>query len=207
MRYQIWQIDYSWHDKHPDTPYHPWWTMGWEWAVSHGFSADDYVMMYEGEIEGDSPDDVLEDIFIIHNGSNRPAGDRMYSLSMSDVVAFPEYRAAFYVDRIGYKDVTPYFENKIARKRTAKMRKGAARVKYASDGEVCMCNICPMCGEEEMLCITEDEYERYERWANGEGLIQDMLPTLDPAEREFLMSGYCFDCQKLLFGSRKARLR
>lgn len=42
----------------------------------------------------------------------------------------------------------------------------------------------------------EVDAERYDRWRNGEGHIQTMLPELGPDERELLISrtcGACFD--------------
>lgn len=41
--------------------------------------------------------------------------------------------------------------------------------------------------------------EGYERWREGE-LIQNAMPELDFYEREALISGLCFECQKKIFG-------
>lgn len=57
---------------------------------------------------------------------------------------------------------------------------------------------CPMCGT-----VCEMELDREESmsyfWENN--LIQDAFPDLTATEREFVKSGYCPDCQQLLFGN------
>lgn len=40
----------------------------------------------------------------------------------------------------------------------------------------------------------------YEAYLSGMS-VQDAFPHLNPVEREFLITGYCPDCQKLLFGN------
>lgn len=58
--------------------------------------------------------------------------------------------------------------------------------------------LCPMCGtiHEKKLDITEAQLFKYE---NSMALIQDVFPNLNPAEREFIKTGYCDECQNLLF--------
>ena len=63
---------------------------------------------------------------------------------------------------------------------------------------------CPMCGECYDISLTEDQRERYFRSWNREVLIQDALPELNPMEREFLKTGYCPKCQRLLFATKYA---
>jgi hypothetical protein len=37
--------------------------------------------------------------------------------------------------------------------------------------------------------LTIDQYRRYEKWRDGHGLIQVLLPDLSDSEREMLMTG------------------
>lgn len=46
------------------------------------------------------------------------------------------------------------------------------------------------------LNITETQLFKYE---NSMALIQDVFPNLNPEEREFIKTGYCDDCQNILF--------
>ena len=62
---------------------------------------------------------------------------------------------------------------------------------------------CSMCGQKSQIKLSERELEAYKRYLKGDELIQDCLPTLNRVEREFLKSGYCTDCQELLFGDGK----
>ena len=39
------------------------------------------------------------------------------------------------------------------------------------------------------LTLTKDQYERFKRWQEGPQMIQDALPDLSSAQREYLMSG------------------
>lgn len=67
-------------------------------------------------------------------------------------------------------------------------------------------NTCPMCGVTKQLHLTKEEYSNYLRYLRREDLIQNLLPTLNSFEREFLISHYCIDCQTLIFG-REAIIR
>lgn len=58
---------------------------------------------------------------------------------------------------------------------------------------------CPMCGTEHSFALTFPEIITLEV---GNGLIQRDLPELAPQEREFLITGYCLDCQEALFGTK-----
>lgn len=58
-------------------------------------------------------------------------------------------------------------------------------------------NTCPMCGSTHWMRINGEQYEKYKY---GGMLIQDAFLKLNPAEREFLKTGYCPECQELLFG-------
>lgn len=55
---------------------------------------------------------------------------------------------------------------------------------------------CPMCGKEHIMYVDSDKFNRY---ATGDELIQDVFKDLNPLEREFIKTGYCEDCQKQLF--------
>ena len=59
---------------------------------------------------------------------------------------------------------------------------------------------CPMCGRESELELTNEEVMGYFQYREGMDLIQVCLPTLKSYEREFIKTGYCPECQKLLFG-------
>ena len=60
---------------------------------------------------------------------------------------------------------------------------------------------CGMCGRESYLELTDSELEAYRGYLAGGQLIQECLPSLNRCEREFLKSGYCTDCQEMLFGN------
>lgn len=60
---------------------------------------------------------------------------------------------------------------------------------------------CPMCGENNYLRLEEEEVRKYHLYEAGMGLVQTLFPNLNPAEREFIKSGYCLKCQALLFGT------
>ncbi len=60
---------------------------------------------------------------------------------------------------------------------------------------------CSMCGQESRMKLTDSELEAYQQYLSGGRLIQECFPTLNRCEREFLKSGYCTNCQKLLFGN------
>ena len=55
---------------------------------------------------------------------------------------------------------------------------------------------CPMCGNEHSIEVDANALADYRA---GGKLIQDCFPDLTPLEREFIKTGYCPDCQDLLF--------
>jgi len=57
---------------------------------------------------------------------------------------------------------------------------------------------CPLCGKANSMPV---DIEKYDRYMNGTELIQRVFPELNPIEREFIKTGYCVECQKMLFGS------
>ena len=56
---------------------------------------------------------------------------------------------------------------------------------------------CPMCNKVGEITVDADSYNKYTQGA----LIQDAFANLNPAEREFIKTGYCLDCQEMLFGN------
>ncbi len=61
--------------------------------------------------------------------------------------------------------------------------------------------LCPMCGNLSRLELNEDEARAYSTYYRGRDLIQNKLPSLNRVERELLLTGYCPECQKILFGN------
>lgn len=59
-------------------------------------------------------------------------------------------------------------------------------------------NTCMMCQRTFKIDLTEEEANKY---INDNRLIQEVFPKMNPAEREFLITGYCLDCQAMIFGS------
>ena len=62
--------------------------------------------------------------------------------------------------------------------------------------------LCPMCGRvlRKDLNITENQLLKYE---NSMDLIQNIFPNLNIKEREFIKTGYCYECQDVLFGEEE----
>lgn len=56
---------------------------------------------------------------------------------------------------------------------------------------------CPMCGKEHYL--RDISLEKFLKYQNGEGLVQDIFPELSASNREKLITGYCEKCQGILF--------
>lgn len=56
---------------------------------------------------------------------------------------------------------------------------------------------CMLCGKKSSLEITEEVNKLYQRYLAGYGMIQD-IPLLADA-REFLKTGMCADCQRMMF--------
>ena len=75
----------------------------YEWAKEQ-LSAKDYVRVYTAPLE---PGTTLDGIFDRHNRDDHPAAQTMRSLSVSDVVVVRgrEGVQAFYVDRVGFREV------------------------------------------------------------------------------------------------------
>lgn len=62
-------------------------------------------------------------------------------------------------------------------------------------------NRCTMCGKDSRILLSDDEMDAFYEYLRGGTLIQECLPDLNRCEREFLKSGYCPECQELLFGN------
>ena len=73
--------------------------------------ASHYRKMYMGRLE---PQMSLEDIYCLHNRDDRPYGDKMRSLSVSDIVVLHNRGkvTAHYVDSYGFKEL-PGFASKL----------------------------------------------------------------------------------------------
>ena len=59
--------------------------------------------------------------------------------------------------------------------------------------------VCPMCEREVILRLTNQQTMELEEYQHYGGLIQDRMPSLDRFGREFLKTGYCPECQEMLF--------
>lgn len=60
---------------------------------------------------------------------------------------------------------------------------------------------CPSCHIATRISVDGSKYNKY---ISTNRLITDIFPELSVFEREFLMTGYCVDCQEKIFG-RKAK--
>jgi len=58
---------------------------------------------------------------------------------------------------------------------------------------------CPMCGEMKSIKVSEDVLPAIMRYDHGIGYIQDI--PLSASEREFIKTGYCMECQEILFAN------
>ena len=69
-----------------------------------------------------------------------------------------------------------------------------------------------MCGDTNIMTLDKKEENGVERYISGGILLQNAVPGLNPMEREFFKTGYCPECQNMIFGTRfksrkiKARL-
>ena len=64
--------------------------------------------------------------------------------------------------------------------------------------------VCPICGKEHAI---EVDTISLHLWMQKELLLQDAFPEFNPLEREFVKSGYCPECQALMFGSNYSSVR
>ncbi|MBR3122417.1 hypothetical protein IKF28_03175 [Candidatus Saccharibacteria bacterium] len=62
---------------------------------------------------------------------------------------------------------------------------------------------CPLCGDTYKIRLSVEEMAQYDDYRNYGGYIQEAMPSLNKVEREFLLTGYCPDCQVAIFGNGK----
>lgn len=55
---------------------------------------------------------------------------------------------------------------------------------------------CNLCGSVYVVFVDSG---RYNKWIEGEGFIQDIMPELTPEERELLISQTCDSCFDIIF--------
>ena len=60
---------------------------------------------------------------------------------------------------------------------------------------------CPMCHKKHKLVVSYYQHGRIYKYYRGYGYAQDI--GLAPKDAEKLISGYCDDCQKILFGTNE----
>ncbi len=77
--------------------------MDYDFAVTNGFNLNDYATIYEGEIDGETPEQALEKLFYIFN-MQYPKDFRGHSLSVSDVVELDGVN--YYCDNLGWKKLS-----------------------------------------------------------------------------------------------------
>lgn len=65
---------------------------------------------------------------------------------------------------------------------------------------------CPMCGKRYYIELTDEQDEKLFSYRHKGQLIQEAFPELNKVEREFLKSGYCPDCQEMIFGNGETGL-
>lgn len=112
--YEIWQIDFT--SKEPKgLPF-----IGYDLTLSSGYDVypDDYELVCSGnvsdqlmpEVVNKSDEDILDRLFYIFNREH-PANYRGRSMSVSDIVVLSRngVKKAYYVDNIGFRDVTEKF--------------------------------------------------------------------------------------------------
>jgi hypothetical protein len=79
----------------------------WSW-VKDKFDLNDYEVIYEGEIDGNSTYECLEQLFYIFN-QEHPEDFKGHSLSVSDIVELDG--GNFYCDSHGWVNVEEALEN------------------------------------------------------------------------------------------------
>lgn len=75
-----------------------------------------YQRAYRGVL---APSTTLDDLFDRHNMDSRPFGQRMRSMSVSDVVVLNRggEEKAFYVDRLGFEEVPQFLKPPVRKRR------------------------------------------------------------------------------------------
>lgn len=61
---------------------------------------------------------------------------------------------------------------------------------------------CTVCHKDIEIEMTEQEYENFQKWQNGEiSHIQDAIPTIPDENREMFISGICPTCWSDIFNN------
>jgi len=107
-RYGIYQIEDIRNTKYAYRPFE---------QAGADFNRTDYKLMYTARLD---PNMTLNSLYTLHNMDNRPNGDKMRSMSMSDVVVMKRdgQVSAHYVDTSGFQPVPQFLESHI---KTAEM--------------------------------------------------------------------------------------
>lgn len=81
-------------------------------VAENQIKAEDYDKVFSGVL---APQTSMGDLFDLHNQDDRPMGEKIHSLSMSDVIVTSKngVRTAHYVDSFGFKEI-PNFAEKLA---------------------------------------------------------------------------------------------
>lgn len=58
---------------------------------------------------------------------------------------------------------------------------------------------CPKCNYLFYMKVTTNEKKEYHNHLENRGLIQEDMPSFDVFGREFVNTGYCPDCQEIIF--------
>lgn len=75
-------------------------------------------------------------------------------------------------------------------------------VEQRDDSVICIVTFeCPMCGKQHSMLIEESEIERFYKERSEGKHIQDIFPSMSALDREKFITGYCDECQKMIFGS------
>lgn len=53
---------------------------------------------------------------------------------------------------------------------------------------------CPLCQKDYAVVLSDDQAERYEKYARDGGIIQELLCDLPAEDRECLITGICPEC-------------
>lgn len=69
-----------------------------------------------------------------------------------------------------------------------------------------MYNHCDLCGKGGYIKLTREQSDKVSQYHMGDGLVQELFPELNPTEREFIKTGMCMKCQKMMFGKAESKL-
>lgn len=59
---------------------------------------------------------------------------------------------------------------------------------------------CPLCGKTTTIEMTKEEYDEMSLPRSVRRPVQTIFPDMPKDLREVLISGYCPECQKMIFG-------